>query len=97
MKYLKQLFLLVGISLSTACSDYLDIVPDDVPTMDKAFTNRISAEKFLFTCYNYLPNPTDVWTYPVLLTGDEMWYNIDQPVGGVNKCKNLCLKSCAYY
>lgn len=79
MKYLKQLFLLVGISLLTACSDYLDIVPDDVPTMDKAFTNRIAAEKFFFTCYNYLPNPTDVWTYPALLTGDEMWYNIDQP------------------
>lgn len=78
MNFIKQLFLFAGISLLTACSDYLDIVPDDVPTMDKAFTNRVSAEKFFFTCYSYLPNPTDVWSYPTFF-GDEMWWNIDQP------------------
>lgn len=78
MKQLKKITLLIVLLFTASCSDYLDLVPDDVPTMDKAFTNRISAEKFFFTCYSYLPNPTDVWTYPAFF-GDEMWWNIDQP------------------
>ena len=34
-----------------ACSGYLDVVPDGVATMDNAFSNRINAEKFLFTLF----------------------------------------------
>lgn len=79
MKYIKKLLLFAGVCLFTGCADYLDIVPDDVPTMDNAFTNRLAAEKFLFSCYNFLPNPTDCWTHPALMTGDEIWWNIDQP------------------
>lgn len=78
MKYIKIIVLLSGIMFMTACSDYLDIVPDDVPSMDNAFSNRTAAEKFLFTCFSYLPDPTDVWSYPAHIGGDEMWWNIDQ-------------------
>lgn len=78
MKYLYKLLALVNILFMTACSDYLDIVPDDIPTIDKSFNNRTSAEKFLFTCYSYLPNPADVWYNPAMFGGDEMWWNIDQ-------------------
>jgi len=88
MKYFKIIFLFLGIMFISSCSDYLDIVPDDVPSMDNAFSNRTAAEKFLFTCYSYLPNPTDFWTYPAHIGGDEIWWNIDQP----NFTNNVAIK-----
>ena len=60
-----------------ACSGYLDVVPDGVATMDNAFSNRINAEKFLFTCYNRLPNQNAEWNYPGNVGGDEIWWDIE--------------------
>jgi hypothetical protein len=78
IKYLRILFLSAGIAFTAGCADYLDIVPDGVATMDNAFSTRINAEKFLFTCYSYLPNPVNIITSPALLAaGDEMWLNTD--------------------
>ncbi len=57
-----MLFLVAG------CSDYLDVVPDDTPSLDDAFSNRAVMEKFLFSCYNYLPDPTDPLYYPAYFT-----------------------------
>lgn len=79
MKHLYKLLLSASLLLMTACADYLDIVPDDIPTIDKSFNNRTSAERFFFTCYSYLPNPVNVWGNPAMFGGDEMWWNIDQP------------------
>lgn len=42
--------------INFSCNDYLDVVPDNVATIDFAFYDRIGAEKFLATCYSYLPN-----------------------------------------
>jgi starch-binding outer membrane protein, SusD/RagB family len=53
--------------------DYLDIVPDNIATIDNAFTNRNEAEKFLFTCYSYLPSDNDIYKNPAMLGGDELW------------------------
>jgi hypothetical protein len=52
---LKRLFLWVLISvygLGIFSCDYLDVVPDNVPTIEYTFANRNTAEKFLYTCYN---------------------------------------------
>lgn len=46
------------------CSDYLDVVPDNTPTLEDAFKNRSAMEKSLFTCYSYLPDPTNPFYYP---------------------------------
>ncbi|MEA4916860.1 RagB/SusD family nutrient uptake outer membrane protein [Proteiniphilum sp.] len=75
MKSSKFTIIAIGIwilSLSS-CSDYLDIIPDDVPTMDLAFSNRQNAERFLATCYSYIPPHGNVWRNPALSTGDEVW------------------------
>ena len=78
-KIFKVCFLfIISITLNTSCADYLDIVPDDVATLDNAFTNRASAEKFLFTCYSYLPVVGHPWVNPAMVGGDELWWNIDQ-------------------
>jgi hypothetical protein len=67
--------LLVLILLSgTSCKKaYLNVVPDNVATIANAFTSKTEAEKYLFTCYSYLPSDVDP-TYNVGLTaGDEVW------------------------
>lgn len=58
MKHYRYFISLLGaITLMTAC-DFLDVVPDDAPTIEDAFKNRAAAEKALFTCYSFLPDPT---------------------------------------
>ncbi len=83
MKYIHQpyIFLCVLISvlgLTVTSCNYLDIVPDNVATLDNAFTDRANAEKFLATCYSYLPNYGDPWVNPGLLGSDEVWLNEEQ-------------------
>lgn len=61
-------------TMFAACKKgFLDVVPDNVATIDNAFTNRQEAEKFLFTCYNYLPQEGHPETNAGLNTGDEFW------------------------
>lgn len=61
----------------TSCSDYLDIVPDNIATIDKSFETRNSTEGYLFTCFSYLPNPLDPGSNPALFGGDEMWWKLE--------------------
>ena len=57
----------------TACSDYLDVVPDNVSTIEHAFKLRNEAEKYLFTCYSFLPKNGDGWYNAGLMSADEIW------------------------
>lgn len=58
----------------TSCKKaFLDVVPDNVATIDNAFTSKVEAEKYLMTCYSYLPIDVDP-TYNVGITnGDLVW------------------------
>ncbi|MGS2761512.1 RagB/SusD family nutrient uptake outer membrane protein [Sinomicrobium sp. M5D2P9] len=57
-----------------SCSDdFLDVVPDNVSTIEHAFKLRNEAEKYLFTCYSYLPRDGDVHYNIGMLAGDEIW------------------------
>ncbi|AOM78769.1 RagB/SusD family nutrient uptake outer membrane protein [Pedobacter steynii] len=57
-----------------ACKkSYLDVIPDNVATIDHAFANRVEAEKFLFTCYGYLPQEGNPDMNPGFNAGDEFW------------------------
>lgn len=62
-----------AICTMSACKKYLDIVPDNVATIDNAFTMRTEAEKYLFTCYSFLPKDGDPLYNVGLLSGDELW------------------------
>jgi hypothetical protein len=76
----KIIYLLIVCSLC-ACDDYLDIVPDNVATIDYAFRDRVGAEKYLFTCYTYMPyigNPTGD---PAIMGGDDIWSHEDTNYG----------------
>lgn len=68
--------------LAVSCRNFLDVVPDNIPTVDHAFKTRYQAERFLYGCFSFLPNFADAGSNPALLGGDETWY-ID-PVDGMN-------------
>ena len=53
--FYKILMFTALIQVFTSCDGYLDLVPDNVATVESAFTNRAAAEKFLYTCYSYRP------------------------------------------
>lgn len=67
---------LFGASL-TSCN-YLDIVPDDTPTLDDAFKNESSAEGFVFACYSKIPDYTNFrnnfsWVTTPEMVGSAHW------------------------
>ncbi|MGQ7869210.1 RagB/SusD family nutrient uptake outer membrane protein [Sunxiuqinia sp. sy24] len=70
---MRNILLIVLFFWSVSCSDYLDVVPDNIATIDDAFIDRSNAERFLFTCYSYLPNAVNHSTNPALIGGDELW------------------------
>jgi hypothetical protein len=82
-KTFKYAKIIIAVLASCLCScNYLDIVPDNTPTVDHAFRNRNEAEGFLYGCFSYLPPCGDAAYNPALLGGDEIWY-ID-PVNGMS-------------
>lgn len=74
MKKLGNILIAIIISLNYSCSDYLDVIPDNVASLDIVFNNRITAERYLFTCYSFVPSHGDLWQSPGLSTGHEVWY-----------------------
>ncbi len=56
-------YIIVAMFIFPSC-DYLDVVPDNTPTLDNAFTDRFMAERFLATCYSGLPTPIGFNTAP---------------------------------
>jgi hypothetical protein len=65
--------LVILIGITTSCSDFLDVVPDNVATIEYAFRNRTSTERFLYTCYSYLPREGDVSWDVAMSGGDDIW------------------------
>ncbi len=76
MKKIIILYFTVILGICNAC-DYLDVVPDNIATLDNAFTNRTMAEKYLFTCYSYMP-PHGSLQSAAFLIGDEYWKLADE-------------------
>jgi hypothetical protein len=78
MKRFRIVFILLclNIVLTTSCADYLDIIPDDLATVDDAFSSRSNADKFRATCYGYLPSVVRPFHDPVWIAsrGDDFWF-----------------------
>jgi len=68
-----HVLILIAFCIFSSCSKFLDVVPDNVATLDNAFTTRIEAKKYLFTCYSYIPRNGDLSDDPAMLAGDELW------------------------
>lgn len=74
MKIKKIIVALHIVLLTSACNSYLDVVPDNVATIEYAFRMRATTERYMFTCYSYLPQLGNRNTSPVLFGGDELWW-----------------------
>lgn len=73
VRMLAYFFLLIGgVSMTQSCS-YLDVVPDKIGTIDNSFTNRNEAEKYLYTCYSYIPKNDSPYNNVALMGADELW------------------------
>lgn len=71
-KSFKYIAIIFSALASFSCGEYLDIVPDNVATIDNAFTTRAQAKRYLFTCYSYLPDFESAEYNPALFGGDEL-------------------------
>ena len=80
MKSLVKIICVISLIVSMiGCDLWLDVVPDNLPTVDDAFGNRATTEKFLFSCYSYLPDPTHPWYYPAYFTSSDEFDSGDDP------------------
>lgn len=83
MRLKSYIWKLLSLSLLTVSScSYLDLVPDNVATIDNAFTMRSEAIKYLATCYSYLPNDGEPTQNVAYMGGDEFW--LDFPTVSIN-------------
>ncbi len=71
-KNLRLVFVTALLSFS-ACDSYLDIVPDNVAVLEHAFNLRSTAERYLFTCYSWLPAHASLSANPAFMGSDEFW------------------------
>lgn len=74
---MKKVLIIVSVIITfvslTGCKKYLDIVPDNVATIENAFAMRSTAEKYLFSCYSYMPSQANLDQNPAFFGGDELW------------------------
>ncbi len=66
-------YLIIFILLAQVSCDYLDVVPDNIATVDNAFAKRYQAEGYLYGCYGFLPNIANTVNNPGLFGSDETW------------------------
>jgi hypothetical protein len=56
-------------------------VPDDgIPKLENAFAMRSQAQRYLLTCYSYMPKDGQLDADPSILAGDEYWSIVDSPI-----------------
>ena len=62
---------LLAASLSLGSCDYLDVIPDNITTIEMAFNNRANARKYLATCYNFIPSIFDLRSNAAISCADD--------------------------
>mgnify|MGYP007102568869 CR=1 FL=1 len=55
MKKLYIVSLGLSLLLTIPSCNYLDVVPDERPTEEDAFQDKYAAERYLYSCYSFMP------------------------------------------
>ena len=76
----KIIYIVILTFIISSCSDYLDVIPDNLTTIEDAFKDEYNTKAYLYTCYSYLPNIEDLGQ-GFSLWGDEMWSFWDETAG----------------
>jgi hypothetical protein len=75
-KFIKTVFLLIPLLWTLSCREYLDIVPDNIITLEDYFSRREMALNTLAKVYSYLPTEYDPHSTSWIL-GDEYVGRLD--------------------
>ena len=59
--------------LTLASCNYLDIVPDNIPTIDNAFRNREEARRYMYGCFSFMPEVGRMTEDPAMHGSDEVF------------------------
>lgn len=72
MKSRKIIYICFLLPIFSACSDFLNQVPDDKITMEEVFQKKDASEKYLANVYSYIPDESEQW-------GNHPWTgNVDE-------------------
>ena len=71
--FFKNILLIFCIYLTTFSCNYLDVVPDNIPTIDHAFRNRTEALRYLYGLLGGMPDVGNFTQDPALAGSDELW------------------------
>jgi len=83
MKAIYKLFIAsVVFCTATVSCNYLDVVPDNIATLDHAFSDRYTAEMYLATCYWGMPKAAGWNENPAMFGALEMIFNKENSTSG---------------
>lgn len=85
MRKIYYYLIIVFLFIAFGCNDYLDILPDDKPELKDAFKDKYNAEKYLFTCYRFLPTFANPHNSLGLSGGGDIIYNERNTGGGLSQ------------
>lgn len=74
MKF-KIYIIIIATYMTAGCNKFINVVPDNVATLEYAFRMRTTAEQYLATCYSFIPEGGNVSNNVALFGGDELWTN----------------------
>ncbi|MDR1097600.1 MAG: RagB/SusD family nutrient uptake outer membrane protein [Tannerella sp.] len=77
----KILIALIALCPVASC-DYLDVVPDNIATIDHAFSDRYAAEQYLATCYWGMPKAAGWNENPAMFGALELCFNKENSTTG---------------
>lgn len=75
MKSIYKYILYTCAAISATSCNYLDVVPDNVATLDNAFSDRYTTEQYLATCYWGMPKSAGWNENPAIFGALEMVFN----------------------
>ncbi|MEX0314616.1 MAG: RagB/SusD family nutrient uptake outer membrane protein [Allomuricauda sp.] len=77
IRLIKGVFTALLMLQTISCSEFVDVVPENIAVIEDAFETRDSAERFLATLYSYLPDYEAPNSNPGLSSGDEIFVNVN--------------------
>ncbi len=86
------LFIIVAI-MSFGCGDYLDVVPDNVATIEHAFKDRTSTLRYLATCYHKVASEQNISKNVNQIGSDEFYVDQNPFYGGYDNWKGLDMRA----
>ena len=84
MRKIYYFIILVSLLISFGCNDFLNILPDDKPELEDAFKDKFNAEKYLFTCYRFLPTFANPLNTLGLTGGGDVKYSDREKTSSLN-------------